>query len=226
MSPIYRNGGEIDLAARALGSELTIGDDVRLLASGGASLSAAGTVTGGRGGSIGLRAAAGEGAMEIGDRVELSAFGVAGARGGNFALEAPRLEIADGALWAVSQRLDVAEQDTGFLTLGDALFTGFGFSSFDLVATGPRDEDALDTLVVRDGAEVEAVARTLVLADGLAARLSGGTVDAFSQATLAPDSSAPGHQCVIACRGTRLHWPRRGRQGGPPRHRTRRNDSG
>ena len=57
LSPIYRNGGEIDLAARALGSELTIGDDVRLLASGGASLSAAGAVTGGRGGSIGLRAA-------------------------------------------------------------------------------------------------------------------------------------------------------------------------
>ena len=74
LSPIYRNGGEIDLAARALGSELVIGDDVRLLASGGASMSAAGAVTGGRGGSIALRAGAGEGAIDIGDRVELSAF--------------------------------------------------------------------------------------------------------------------------------------------------------
>src|SRR5207342_3181905 len=36
-----------------------------------------------------------------------------------------------------------------------------------------------------------AVARTLVLADGLAAQLSGGTVDAFSQATLAPDYLRP-----------------------------------
>ena len=56
-SPSTATGGEIDLAARALGGELMIGDDVRLLATGGASLSAAGTVTGGRGGSIGLRAA-------------------------------------------------------------------------------------------------------------------------------------------------------------------------
>ena len=92
-----------------------------------------------------------------------SAFGVAGARGGAFALEAPRLEIADGALWAVSQRLDLAEDDAGFLTIGDALFTGFGFSSFDLVATGPHDDDGLETLVVRDGADIEAIARTLVL---------------------------------------------------------------
>jgi filamentous hemagglutinin len=191
LSPVYRNGGEIDLAARALGSELVIGDGVRLLASGGASLSAAGTVTGGRGGNIGLRAAAGEGAIEIGDGVELSGFGVANARGGAFALEAPRLEIADGALWAVSQRLDVAAEDAGFLTLGDSLFTGFGFSSFDLIATGPHDEDGLETLAVRDGAEVAAISRTLVLTDGLAARLSGGTVDAFSQATLAPDHLRP-----------------------------------
>ena len=186
LSPIYRNGGEIDLVARALGSELTIGDDVRLLASGGASLSAAG----GHGWARWKhRLARGVRRRRHGTwrpgRVVRIRRGRCARR--YFAFEAPRLEIADGALWAVSQRLDVAAEDAGFVTLGDALFTGFGFSNFDLVATGPRDEDVLDTLVVRDGAEVEAVTRTLVLADGLAARLSGGTVDAFSRATLAPD---------------------------------------
>ncbi len=187
LSPIYRDGGEIDLAARALGSELVLGDDVRLLASGGASLSTAGIATGGRGGSIGLRAGAGGGAIDVGENVELSAFGVSSARGGAFALEAPRLEIASGGSWSGPQRLDLATNDLGLFSLGDSLFTEFGFSSFDLAATGPRHEDFAGTLVVRDGARVDARARTRMLDDGLAARRSGGTVDSFAHVSFAPD---------------------------------------
>ncbi|MEO8019349.1 MAG: filamentous hemagglutinin family protein [Pseudomonadota bacterium] len=187
LSPIYRDGGEIDLAARALGSELVLGDDVRLLATGGASLSAAGVSTGGRGGSIGLRAAAGDGAIEVGDHVEMSAFGVNNARGGTFALEAPRIEIASGENWSVRQRLDIAASDLGFFSLGDVLFTESGFANFDLTATGPRDGESAETFVVRDGARVDARARTLILDDGIAARQSGGTVDSFAHAQLAPD---------------------------------------
>ena len=189
LSPVYRDGGEIDLAARALGGELVIGDHARLLADGGASLSAAGVVTGGRGGSIGLRAGAGEGAIDVGDDVQLHAFGVAGSRGGLFALEVSRLQIAAGQPWAGPQRLDLDTGDEGFFTLGDGLFSDFGFASFDLAATGPRAGDTPETLAVRDGAHVDARARTLNLDDGLAARQSGGTIEAFSRPVLAPDYS-------------------------------------
>ena len=194
VAPVYRDGGSIELAARAVGSELVLGNDASLLASGGASLSAAGVATGGRGGSIGLRAASGAGAIEVGEGVDFSAFGVSNARGGSFALEAPRLEIVSGAKWAEPARIDIAAGDTGFLTIGDALFTGFGFSSFDLGSTGPRgieDEEGEggepNTLIVRDGVRINALASTWVLDNGLASRTSGGNVEGFAHAQLAPE---------------------------------------
>jgi filamentous hemagglutinin len=192
LTPAFRDGGEIDLAVRAFDGELVLGDGARLLADGGASLSAAGTVTGGRGGRIGLRAGASGAAIDIGAGVVLGAHGVANARGGSFALEAPRVEIADGIDWSQAQRLDLSAGDTGFLTIGDALFSASGFAGFDLLATGPRGADAAgneetDAFVVRSGAHVDARARTLELADGLAARASGGTVESFSRVLLAPD---------------------------------------
>jgi hypothetical protein len=187
LAPIYRDGGEIDLAARAIGSELVVGDGVSLLASGGASLSAAGIATGGRGGNIGVRAGAVGGAIDIGENLRLAAFGVSGARGGLFALEAPRIDIAPAASWVTPRRLDLGADDPGFLTLGESLFADFGFTAVDLTSTGPRELDSPDTLRVSSGARIDARARTLALDDGLVSRQSGGAVDGFVHELLLPD---------------------------------------
>lgn len=189
LTPIYRDGGEIDFSARAPQGELVVGDGTRLLADGGASMSAAGTVTGGRGGRIGLRAGADQGAIEIGEGVQLSAHGVAGARGGSFTLEAPRIEIVSGAQWSEAQRVDLLEPDSGFATIGNSLFTGHGFASFDLAATGPRlqaPEAPMEVFAVREGVSILAQARTLELTGELASRTSGGPVEAFARSLLLP----------------------------------------
>ena len=123
----------------------------------------------------------------------LSAFGVAGARGGTFAFEAPRLEIVARSEWATGQRVDLIDPDLdpdadpAFFSLGDSLFSGFGFASFDLAATGPRGGEQSETLAVRTGANVDARAYTLFLEDGVGRRASGGDVLDFARAALAPD---------------------------------------
>lgn len=186
LTPIYRDGGEIDFNVSAEQGELRVGAGTRLLADGGASLSTAGTVTGGRGGHIGLRANGIDGAIELGDGIGLSAFGVAGARGGSLVFEAPRLELVEREAWIEAGRLDLRDGNPGFVSLGSGLFANHGFASFDLAATGP-EADHSAVLAVREGTHVDAQARTLALMGDVASRPSGGPVEAFARSLLSPD---------------------------------------
>ena len=214
---IYRNGGTIDLASRstpAAAGALTLGDGVRLLVSGGASMSAGGTITGGTGGAIALRSGGNESRFAIGEGVTLEAYGVQGARGGTFTLEAPNIELANGNRWAEAQEFDPAANreptvrvgdglptDGGFagfvmdpgqgldraLRIGNALFTDHGFASFNIVATGAaRATQDPDVLTVRSGTTIRPRVDTLQIASGDNFQAAAANVAAFATLTQLP----------------------------------------
>ena len=64
-----------------------------------------------------------------------------------------------------------------------------GVAAHRLTALGTVDasDSHTETLAIRDGAHLDARARTRVLDSSASLRASGGTVEDFSQVTLAPD---------------------------------------
>jgi filamentous hemagglutinin len=198
IAPAYQNGGTIDLSLTStydahdtFGGQLVLGNNVSLLASGGAWVEPTNTVAGGSGGSISLDASPYEAALQVGSNVSVSAFGVQGALGGSFSLAAPRIAVSQGnGTWATAQDVDDLTKPGGVFDVGAALFSLDGFSKVTLTATAPVLATATtsDVLTVDAGTTINAQAESLELSPGYLARTSGGTVQGFSQAQTLPES--------------------------------------
>ena len=158
-------GGSIDLSLGGTGGELTLGSGSALEASGGAWLSATGALTAGAGGHIGLSAGGFADALQIGRNVTLDAYGVQSAAGGSFTLTSNRIEISSGSGWSGAQLVDEQNAPGGTLQLASGLFSQFGFSQVNLVATGPATVIAADAdlLTVRPGTSILANTSSLLL---------------------------------------------------------------
>lgn len=180
---VLADGGSIALITRADNAELVLGDQVRMLANAGAWLQRDGTLQGGDGGSIKIEAAGLSNAFELGDSVTVQAFGVLGARGGEFSLMAPRIEVNSAAAWSRAQRLDPLpppdpdpdpsnppapiEPLLEYLSIGSSLFTDHGFSRIALTAEGAVDRDVdRDGLRIAGGTEIQARASVLQMNQG------------------------------------------------------------
>src|SRR4029450_7789312 len=117
-------------------------------------------------------------------------FGVEGAHGGQFTFSAARIDIADGAKWAGAQHFDPSQKtSTNAVTLGDELFSGHGFTSFNIVADGglapaavpaPTTPQPTSVLTVKSGSVIDTRTNVLALAADLGSRASGGTIAGFS----------------------------------------------
>jgi filamentous hemagglutinin len=200
---ILKDGGNIsisledDTGGADTGAELVIGNNVSLRASGGAWVSRTNSLKGGAGGSITLSASPLNSAMQIGSGVELDAYGVNGALGGNFALTASRISIAPGSAngaWSGAQRVDDLLQPGGVLTIDPSLFSNYGFSKVALTATGLLDQAApnADVLTVDSGTHIYATAQTLLLNPDYLMRPGATTLDGLaSLATLPPNQLNP-----------------------------------
>ncbi len=167
--PLYPNAGSIGITvtranfASVVPGEFVIGDGVQLVANGGAWVKSQTSTVGGTGGSISIQAGDFDSPLQLGEDIEIAAFGVNGARGGSFTIEAPRIDIAHDSVWAHAQAIDQPEPETpetpeipetpgnlppatpeeptkpkppAKLVLGDGLFSNFGFSTFSLTASG------------------------------------------------------------------------------------------
>jgi filamentous hemagglutinin len=198
VAPTFQDGGSINLALTSAyskttsGGELVLGDGVSLLASGGAWVKSNNTIVGGTGGSIVLDASPYESALEIGNGVALSAFGVDGALGGRFSLGAPRIAVSQGdGRWAGGQRIDELLDPGQVFGIGAALFSQYGFSNISLTATTSVLPDATDKDVLRvnAGTTINAQAQTLQLNSSYLTRQTGGTVQAFSQLATLPEAN-------------------------------------
>ncbi len=171
--------------------ELSLGSGVNLLADGGAWLKSSNTLVGGSGGSINVGASSYGAGLQVGAGTNIQAFGVQGAAGGSFALQAPRILVQDGSSWSGAQSLDDSLAPGGFFGVGSALFSKDGFSQLSLTATGlaAPDSDSNDVLTVAAGTSIDAVAQTLQLTGTFVGRPSGGEVLGFSQPQLLPAAS-------------------------------------
>jgi filamentous hemagglutinin family protein len=207
-SVVYKDGGTIDLGLTArdvdplngglFDAEVVLGDDVSLRASGGGWMKSDGSVAGGKGGSIALRAgrtdhSGNESDLQVGGNVSLDAFGVHGASGGSFLLQAPRLEVKSGSEWAKSQRLDFSSgAGKPFFQVGSSLFSDFGFSSVSLVATGSAIENGDPAvLAVRAGTTIDARVRSIELLDSARNQASASTLAGISEVILPLDQNRP-----------------------------------
>jgi filamentous hemagglutinin len=198
--PTLQDGGNITLDASQVdtkggvdgdSAQIVLGDNVSLRASGGGWVSTSNVLTGGKGGSISITSAAVGSALQIGNGVELDAFGVNGATGGQFSLRAPRIEVSEGTgsgNWADAQRIDELTQPGKFFDVHSSLFSDFGFSSVSLMATAGVAQNAQnpDVLAVDANTLILAQQQTMLLNPGYLSRATGTSLDAFSHQALLP----------------------------------------
>jgi filamentous hemagglutinin len=189
-APTYMNGGKIGLQLTTPGSELVLGDNVSLIANGGAWLQSGGTVSYGAGGAITLDASPSTAAIQFGQDTLVQGFGAGTAKGGTFTLYATRIDVSQGsgASWTQAQTVDDLNNTTGpVLDLFAPLFTHYGFSSVNLTATGAAAGTvASDVLTVASGTLINAETSTLQLDSNYTSIPTGGTVSAFATPTLLP----------------------------------------
>jgi filamentous hemagglutinin family protein len=187
------NGGSISITQQELngqnvGGELSIGSDVQMRASGGASVATTGATSGGKGGSISLRS--GDNAtFEVGSGLEIDGFGVQGAAGGSFSLQVPRLAITSGdSTWLRPQTVSYDPLSGGVLNLDASLFPSFGFAAFSLAANGPplASDPTQNVLTIGAGTHIDLRAESLMLPSSALNRASGGSVFAFATPQLLP----------------------------------------
>jgi filamentous hemagglutinin len=187
--PLLYNGGSISLTAASafgLAQTFALGDGVTLRADGGAQVRRDGSLVAGRGGAIALATGGYQSSVAIGENVNIRAFGVLGALGGTFSLEAARIDVANGTRWAEAQTPESDDAEAPF-TVGSALFSEYGFSTVTLTASGLRTEARTDVLSVRPDTQITAVVRALEIdPDAPLNRDGGGTIGAFSAIAL-PD---------------------------------------
>jgi filamentous hemagglutinin len=187
--PTLQNGGSVSLQLTQPGNELSLGNNVSLVANGGAWLQNDNTLVYGKGGSIDLDASPAYAALQIGQSDNLAAFGAGTAAGGNFTLSAPRINISqgNGTSWTAAQLVDDLQSPDNTpgasLDIYAPLFSNYGFSSISLIATGAVQPTAPtdDELTVDAGTSIIAQARSLQLQPGYQTAVSGGTIAAFSK---------------------------------------------
>ena len=182
------NGGSVQLEQEVFQGTLNLGSDVALLANGGAQLQRGGAITSGTGGSIAIIGSAG-GTVQVGNADVVQGFGVQGAQGGTFELEAPRIEISSGdSAWLRAQSVASDPGSNAFLKIDASLFSDYGFSSFKLTANGPAEAAGTtsDILTVDPGTTIDLSARTLLLNSAYAKAASGSPLSDFSSVALLP----------------------------------------
>lgn len=186
-TPLLQNAGSIvvKLGGSSGPALLQLGDDVSLLANGGAWYSD--SLAGGRGGSISLLSTRSGASLDtewnLGANIRIEGFGVANASGGSFTLDAPAIQLVQDSVWARSQQL--AAGGNNFLRLGAALFSEYGFSQFRMTASRPAasggDSPVLEVL---PGTVVQPQVLSLVLSDSAPQHAGGGTAEDFSSSYL------------------------------------------
>ncbi len=189
--PTVQNAGSVALQLTIPGSELVLGNDDALRANGGAWLTSAGALTYGTGGRITLDASPPQAALQLGEDVQLAAFGAGTARGGTFNLLAPRIAISTGSgdAWTAVQRVDDLTGTDQVLEVYAPLFADYGFAAISLTATGPVESaTSADTMTVSAGTTVNAGTQSLLLTGGYAAIPSGGTLSAFTTLQTLPSN--------------------------------------
>jgi filamentous hemagglutinin len=189
-APTRQNGGSIQLKLTVPQSELVLGDNVSLLANGGAWLQFGGAVAYGTGGSITVDASPAQSALQFGVNTVAQGFGTGTATGGSFLLAAPRIEISQGSggAWTEAQRVDDLTSTAGeVLSLYAPLFSNFGFSSINLTATGAVESTSTnDVLSVASGTTINAQTSTLMLEPTYSGVASGAPLSGFTQVNLLP----------------------------------------
>jgi len=165
---VLPDAGSITLTQSVAGGTLAIGDAVGLHASGGAWLNQKSQLTGGAGGTIGIISDTGSalpgGSLMLGSGLAVDGFGVQGAAGGTFALQAPRLVIRGNAGPGLPQQMVSGDVATGgVLEVGTSLFSDNGFSTFSLTADGARltNDAAGSILTINDAFNVDTLTRYL-----------------------------------------------------------------
>jgi len=197
---ILQNGGSLKLQLTAPGSELDLGNDVSLLANGGAWLQSGGTLTYGTGGSITLDASPAYAAIQIGQALTVQGFSTGTAAGGQFSLSAPRIEISQGsgAAWTDAQRVDDLNSTGQVLDLYAPLFSSYGFSSVTLTATGAVESTANnDVLTVAAGTAIDPQTRTLQLSPAYTGVATGTALSGFTRESLLPLYERPATQVSL-----------------------------
>ncbi len=195
IGPTLQDAGTVSISLNSQsqdinGAELVVGDQVSLLANGGAWVSSSQALTGGKGGTISILATPTNSALQIGSGVTLGAFGVNGATGGKLNLGAPRLliEATGGDSWSGPQRVDDLLAPGGVLAINTPLFTDDGFSTINLSATGAVVPGAINAnaITVQSGTQINAVSKTLLLDPGYLTQPTDGSIDGFSQLSTLP----------------------------------------
>jgi filamentous hemagglutinin family protein len=188
-APALQNAGSIRVQLTAPGSELVLGNNVSLLANGGAWLQSGGTLAYGMGGSITLDASPAQAAVQFGAGTVSQGFGSGTASGGMFSLLAPRIEVSEGgSSWTEAQRADDLNPTTGpVLQLYAPLFSNYGFSTISLTASGAVESYATsDVLTVASGTAINAQTSTLQLDSNYFGVPTGAALSGFSQVNLLP----------------------------------------
>jgi filamentous hemagglutinin family protein len=188
----WQNGGQIDLGVVAPGALLSIGDDVALRADGGAWMNAKGSLTGGTGGTIAISSDASNSGLDVGKDLTISAFGVQGAKGGEFDLTAPRIEISAGTgNWTDAQQVDDTLAPGSSFKIYSSLFSNDGFQTFKLHGSGLVAADAVDstTMSVDPGTDINATVSSLNLPSRLYLTGSAPTIAGLATLTTLPEYS-------------------------------------
>jgi filamentous hemagglutinin family protein len=190
LTPTWQNGGSISLGLGSSGALLSLGNGDALLASGGGWMNAKGTLTAGTGGSIAVNAGVVGGGLDVGSNLAIEGFGVNGAAGGTFNLTAPRIEISAGSgSWTTAQQVDDTLAPGGVFQLYSSLFSGFGFKTINVTASGLVAPNATTTnvLTVDPGTGINATVASLYLESNAALLPSAATLDGIAAvSTLAP----------------------------------------
>jgi filamentous hemagglutinin len=185
LTQTWQNGGQITLGVAFPGALLSLGNNVDLRSSGGAWLNAKGAFSGGTGGKIAVTENAISGGLDVGSNLAVDGFGVDGAAGGSFALSAPRIEIGTGTgsgAWVTSQTVDDTVKAGDVFKVTSNLFTGFGFQSIGLSASGLVAPNATTTnvLTVDGGTALAATVDSLLLNPQTVIRPSASSLDGLA----------------------------------------------
>ncbi|MES1196218.1 MAG: hypothetical protein ABUL58_04655, partial [Steroidobacter sp.] len=185
---LFLNAGTVSLNTTSTNGQLNVGNNVSFSADGGGWLKSSGTIAGGTGGSIALLSNGLDSSFYLGDSVKLSGYGVNGASGGTVSLAAGRVQITPRNTWADAQVYDPALTNSlWYFTISPQLFSDYGFSTFNITASGGMPAVQGDAMQVTGNSTINAVASTLLLSTQVATHRSGDNVHDFSTITTLPD---------------------------------------
>lgn len=130
-SPVMLDGGSITVQRELSGSTIRLGDNVSLLALGGAQKDLGGNLIGGKGGDIAIEAQDINIDLQFGSNNLLAAHGVDS--GGTLRINANAISVEgmSVAQWRTGQS---SQANGGVTTLPDFFFSDLGFSNFDINA--------------------------------------------------------------------------------------------